>query len=670
MRSYFIIVIGITVTLFMTMLFVTIQPAQAQLTVDVNSSFIEGVFTNEDDITLSEFTPDHAITINIGNISLINLANLTVNADFTHGIHTKFDNNKITNRGTITILGGDSGISAKGNNSILNNYGTIVTAQTGMLLNHATNTNGKMTNYGTITATTVPDYAIPMWLSMSNSTAINASSGTLTATGGMEALGMYSRGFPGFTNSITTNNGTIKVSGAKDFNIGIWVFSEDNTTHTINNSGSITATGNNAYAIKGEDGEETLNLFSGSDINGDINFGAGNDTLNAYGGTINGDVYMGDGDDTVYLSLNSILNGTLDMGTGNDIVNFDFDIDIDFGGRPQVAISYTIPVINGQINLTGAEGLLRSNKTLYTIDHTEQAVKSSVLSSLTSGLHRTIGQRLDTLDKKNVWFQGLYWSRHRGSENEYFGYDHKVKGGMGGVEGHIQNARFGAVAGIASGQVNSNPSFETESDSYFAGIYTQIVIDKITIRASFLTGYEDHDTERNILNLNQKGNIDNSNADFDSIFITPGIGIKANLEINKSFALIPSLDLSHSVGWYESYRYSGTENVNISVDDRTLQAFNGILKLKAVYENEWFAIGAHVGGTGRFTDDEDVDGTLGSSNYSYDIDNDDSVYGVIAGGYLNVAFNDNFHLNLNADHIESDGDESQNNFTFGLQYNF
>ncbi|MEL7100011.1 MAG: peroxidase family protein [Pseudomonadota bacterium] len=72
--------------------------------------------------------------------------------------------------------------------------------------------------------------------------------------------------------------------------------------------------------LKTEDGDDSVTLIGGTQIRGDVEMGAGNDTLAQSSGDIHGDVRAGSGDDEVTLSGSAVLRGDLRAEDGNDQV--------------------------------------------------------------------------------------------------------------------------------------------------------------------------------------------------------------------------------------------------------------------------------------------------------------------------------------------------------------
>jgi hypothetical protein len=465
------------------------------------------------------------------------------------------------------------------------------------------------------------------------------------------------------TNTNTTNNGTINVSGPSGSSIiGIWVNSKTDTTHTINNSGIITATGENAYAIKGEAGAETLNLFSSSVITGDIDLGAGDDTINFH--------------------LGARVNGRISLGNNTGTANI-------FGSKTPL-LSSTLTFENADaINLHNVVGAV-NGCVVVSVDPTGQSVKGPVLNSLCTGLHNVIRKRLNHFKPQLIklastriepgmlvkpkqaqaWGDMFHSYRKRDHHGRLFAYDHEYNGFTGGYEKTYNRLRAGVLGGFSRANVEADSeSFRTDSNSYFTGIYGQYDYGRYKLAASLIGGYEVHDNSRNLFD-NLSGD-ETARADFGSLFISPSVTVRADYTVAHRLMLRPMATVVYSAGWYDDYHEHGTTRSNLEIDDRTLQALNSTLQLSAIYMiTDTCEFELNGGGTARYTDDSSIDGNLGGSDFRFSATNDDSVYSGQLGAYLGVNVSDQLNLYANAEFARASGDETRDFFMAGLQFNF
>ena len=658
--KHFKTVVACTVILMMTFLLVTVHPAQA--------GPVPPIFSTDDDAIL---------TLNYGDT-------ITTTGDYESGIYSSGDGSTITNNGTIITRGNyGHGIYGFDDYFTVTNNGTITTTGEYAIGIETTGFGDyfTVTNNGTITTTKYRALGIQAVGFDDYFTVIN--NGTITTTGNV-AHGIYAWG----SSSKISNYGSISVTGPRAN--GIWVRSGTGETSTINNGGFISATGEDSYAIKGKSGEDTLNLFSGSDIRGNIDLGGGNDILTAYSGsTVNGNVNLGAGDDKMTVYQGARFNGPIDFGAGTDTLkihpgNYALtfeDLDkTDSHDNPRPENIITDPSLLAVL----------SGNTIMTVDKTGQSVKGPVLSSLCNGLHGVIHKRLTHFKPELIklattriepgmlvkpkqpqaWGDVFRSYRKRDDDRELFAYDHEYRGFTGGFERTYKRFHAGVMGGFSRANVEADSeSFRTDSNSYFTGIYGQYDFGRYKLSASMIGGYEDHDNDRYVTD-NVFGS-ENARADFGSIFLSPSVTLRADYTVAHRILLRPSATMMYSAGWYDEYHEHGTTRSNLTIDDRTLQSLNGNLKLAAIYMlADVCELQLSAAGTARYTDDGSVDGNLGGSGFRFAATNDDSVYGGQLGAYLGVDVSDRLNLYVNAEFSEASGDETQDFFMAGLKFNF
>ena len=225
----------------------------------------------------------------------------TLTGQNDHGVQGDNDNTVI-NRGTITGLDGD-GVNID-NDGLVENYGIIRGADDGVqleddatVINHATgeiyaddegvniNTdNATLTNAGLIEAgddavnaargATITNSGIIRSVG-GDQDAVDLDSGTVVNSGTIMAIGTQD----GIDFDPSGDSSSVTNSGLIEGNVGINVDPADTGAQTIVNSGTITGRGGVA-----------------------MDLGAGDDTLEIAGGTINGTVELGAGTDTLVVS--------------------------------------------------------------------------------------------------------------------------------------------------------------------------------------------------------------------------------------------------------------------------------------------------------------------------------------------------------------------------------
>ena len=565
---------------------------------------------------------------------------------FSGGIHSTGPDSKIINSGKIETNGQKAyGIRSVGDRTTIENKGTI-----------ETNAGG---------------------------------GGPLDKTG---SYGILSRG----KDATIYNRG--KISTKNKYSHGIYserLGDKGAQNATINNSGHITASGNNAYAIKGEGRKEIVNLRSSSVINGAIDLGGGDDEVNVYSGsTTTGTIYLGTGADIIRVAKGAKIEGSIDFGMNDDddfgdgdedifyawsanhaqdLINFEIDEGID-----KLIVDPTILAV-----VTGDE-----IKTIFTIDKTCQSVKGPVLSSLSNGLHGIIHKRLNhfkpeliklattriepgmlkTPDQPQAWSQAFSSFRKRDSDSSQVrAYDHKYRGFTGGFEKTYRRLRAGVMGGFSRANTEA-VTFRTDSNSYFTGIYGQYDFGRIKLAASLIGGYEDHDNARYVTD---GGNDETARADPGSFFLSPSVTVRADYTVAHRLLLRPMATVVYSAGWYDDYHEHGSTRSNLEIDDRTLQTLSGTLQISAIYMiTDGCEFELSAGGNARYTDDGTVKGNIGGSDFRFTAANDDSVYAGQLGAYLSVNVNDQLNLYANAELSEASGDETRNFFMAGLKFSF
>lgn len=272
----------------------------------------------------------------------------TLTGQNDHGMQGD-NGNTVINHGTITALGGD-GVNID-NDGVVENYGTIRGMDDGVqlednatVINHATgeiyaddegvninNDDATLTNAGLIEAgddavnaarnATITNSGIIRsiggdqdGIDLDSGTIVN--SGTILAVGTQDAIDFD----PSSDASTITNNGLI------EGHIGINTDPADTGAQTVFNSGTITGRGGLA-----------------------MDLGAGEDSLEIAGGTINGAVELGAGTDSLIVS--EVNTGVVQFLSDPEILDFRIDSVLYDSG----ALVMLDPALIGQVDLLGAE---------------------------------------------------------------------------------------------------------------------------------------------------------------------------------------------------------------------------------------------------------------------------------------------------------------------------
>lgn len=146
----------------------------------------------------------------------------------------------------------------------------------------------------------------------------------MTATAGYEAVGLFVSGTSGSYDIEVASDVSVSAHGDVG-SWGIYAAAANGGTITVGENASILALGGNKYAIETADGADVI--ASRGHLGGDVITGAGNDSLELDGGTLDGGVDMGADDDI--LTIRNIDRVDLQTvthllgGTGTDELTLD-----------------------------------------------------------------------------------------------------------------------------------------------------------------------------------------------------------------------------------------------------------------------------------------------------------------------------------------------------------
>jgi hypothetical protein len=242
------------------------------------------------------------------------------------------DNQRITMLDGSSITAGGVGIRAGDGNEIVNG-GTIVAATgTGMDLGNA----NTVTNTGTITANIgikagdANRFSYDANAIENAGTIVAGATGILAEYSDVKNSGKLTAGSIGISvdeGSTVENSGTITVGaggqgilnrGGGVENAGTITSKGDGvvTVNTVVNTGSISATGNAIKVIS-----DGINLYNGGTLSGANAFlgGAGSDSV-SNSGTVRGNILLGGGDDEILLFSGFDIDGDIDGGIGGDVI--------------------------------------------------------------------------------------------------------------------------------------------------------------------------------------------------------------------------------------------------------------------------------------------------------------------------------------------------------------
>ena len=269
--------------------------------------------------------------------------------------------------------------------------------------------------------------------------------------------------------------------------------------------------------------------------------------------------------------------------------------------------------------------------------------------------------------EQQIWGSALGAKHSRGLEGIALGYDHDYVGFTGGYEVSFYKARIGLLGGFVKTNIKTTGdkfgrlrSIDTDTDSFFAGAYSQYFLGNINLTTTLMAGYEDHDNDRVVVdNLNNLNGIETAQADFSSFFISPSLTLSSAYVLDEYFELRPSATLAYSGGWYEDYAESGTTRSDLVIDDRDVHALTGQLQLAAAYSPfEDNALELRAGAKARYTDDDNIDVSLAGTNFQIPNASDNTVYGGYIGMNLRIAIKEKINLIADVEQGFASGNEN------------
>ncbi len=565
----------------------------------------------------------------------------------------------ITNNGTIITAGdksaigqGSAGILSFRTNAEIKNNGLINT--TGQEANgiRSGGRDAAITNNGSINTAGQGSDGI---FSAGSSAAIKNNG--IISTEGVVANGVLTTG----DGSMVRNSGTISVSSAGSAAVdldSIDFFGVSDSTLT--NTGSLVATGDATDAIRGGSGEQTVVLGPGSRVIGRIDLGAGTDSVTVFGAA--GPSASITFENTESIAFSGDTNGAFLLG--------DTVVTIDSTGQSFLgaAVSGLAGSAHGAIarraprpaDDAAGSGAVRTPLQLASLESDTQPRAAAGLRT---------AQRRGAADGPAAWGEAFGASGNRGDDGQTLAYDHDYIGAMGGYETALDTFQLGVAAGFALGSIDTQESsIDTDVESYFVGLYGEREFGRLRLNGSLIGGYEEYQSDRLVIdNLNGE---ETARSDFDNFFISPSVALAAGLPLAEGLELRPSAGAVYTAAFYDSYTEEGTTASNLSVDSRTVQVLNTRLQMAVALLPAGAEIELRGGLEGRFTDQDDVDGSLAGANFSFATTEDDSVYGGYVGMNVQVFTADRLSVSGDVEFRSAGGDEDQISGALRATYRF
>lgn len=518
------------------------------------------------------------------------------------------DNTSVTNNGT--IIADDDGVDA-GNNLKLINNGTITAASDGILVNSI----ATLTNNGSI----------------------HGDGDGITVAGIITLL---------------TNNGTI--SGGDDgFNVG--------TINALSNNGSIRG--------------------------GDDGIAVGNLTALTNSGTVSGGTYaireFGAADTTLTLNAGSVLIGRVDLGGGSNTLNIGAGLSLNStfesnGGATLVTLGTTAGHLVALVPVPG--GGANNDVEVVAVDPSAFANFDDALAALTAGVGGVVQGRqsalrsdpslgfasryaaaqetslaafsdldLDAaphLHPNRFWIEGFGAYREDESDRVGSTFESLTGGLVAGVDVPLDAlTSVGAMAGFAaSTSQNEIDTQETDTRSYYAGVYALTEALGLAWDASLTVGHTSYDAERITANNLVASGLETARADFGGWFINPQV--TATNSIPTGFtsttmgfglrAVQQSLTLSYAGLFLDDYTETGTTNP-LTLDARALHLASAraalALPFEAIHADGALTTLRLIGGIEARTQfgDDRVSGRLLGQTVATTLDDDDATFGGFLG---------------------------------------
>ena len=520
-----------------------------------------------------------------------------------HGI-TVASNNTIFNSGAISTAGAIAhGINALNNNTI-GNSGTISTTGISAIGILALNNNA-IANSGTISTLGLNAIGI----SAGANTSVN-NSGNISTQGGA------AHGVLVTTNSTIFNAGSISTSGLIAHSV------QGATNNTVNNSGQLIATGAGSAAVLFTGGGNTLRLFPGSNIQGPLNFAAGN---------------------------------TLDVTNG-------LNVNKTFTGNTPFVVSNGAPfAVNGlQVAVVDPTALAMADDIVFDLVN---SVSGSVFSRLRSErLGGSTGQAVAALQEDDglafassmgagteAWVEVFGLAREQRDTSPAVGADHYLGGIIAGIDTPVgADTRAGLFLGGSYGELDVKfDSQDEDIGSAFIGAYGGYASGPWAIDLVVTGGWSRYDLTRNIANNTVPGGMETASADYDGYFIAPELSVAHTVAVNGQ-EVIPSVQLGYAGTHLDSYTETGSSS-GMTVNDRFIHLLTGRfqvtvpVRIPQYADSVYFAPYAGVEGRTRL-DNSDVNAVLLGQSISFDAGGEDSVGAALAGVELSALIDDGVSL--------------------------
>ena len=567
-----------------------------------------------------------------GDVGKVDLGG-TINVPAANGINAIVDGVTVNNAGSVT--GGNSiGISVKGNSTVTNS-GTV----TGHFGIYGFGNTNSLTNSGTVTG------VFGIYAQGDNNTVIN--SGAVMGTGA--SFGIYAQG----NANTVINSGTITGTGAS---FGIYA---QGNANTVTNSGTVTGGSGASYGIYAQGNSNTI-TNSGTvkgNANGIIAQGNSNTIINSgtvIGGT--GSFVLSGTNNTLNLLAGSNLQGNLDLGAGNFL---------NIGPGLNTAFAYT-----GTLNLnTFGAPFVNSGGILAVIDPTGFSAQKEMLTDLTRVITNTVDGRLASARTEGMpvgmtmngttisatadvpagpntvmWAAGLGNDRNQKSGGADAGFNSMLGGLTLGFDSDIADGtRAGGFIGAAlSNFATDGGSQKINTNSYFGGLYAGFNGSGHFLNLSLTGGRSNQSSDRAIANNQVVGGIEHARANYGGFFVSPSATLGTDIHRNGG-VLTPSVRARYAGMFLDSYQENGS-TTNLSVTSRNVNVIDlrgqlAFAPTPMTMESGTFTTVMRVGADGTFTSGNKIDAVLLGQSLSFNVGNNATTFRGFVGLDMTYATN-------------------------------
>ncbi|MEP2761648.1 MAG: autotransporter domain-containing protein [Hyphomicrobiales bacterium] len=575
------------------------------------------------------FLDNNIVLTNFGAIRFENLA--TGGGGSPKAIQIDGTLTALNNSGSITavrdgINGLNFGLQVRGAIERLTNTGEITSLTTGNSSSigiQGVISVSNIANFGTISAVTNGSASSATGLLSNNGLANLSNSGTISAealVGSSSSYGIHAQTITG-----VVNTGTIRASSSGD-SVGVRA---DTRLASLTNAGTISG---NSFAIRESGaGDTSLTLNAGSVLISRVDLGGGANVLN-----------IGQG-----LSLNS----TFESDGGASLVEL---------GSIAGHLIALVPVTGGGTN---------NDVEVVAVDPFAFASADEALAALTAGIGQTVQNRqavlrsdpalgfsagdatdMSALNPSRFWVEGFGAYREDNGDRVGNTFDSLTGGLVAGVDVPVGAlTSVGVMAGFAaSTSENETNTQETDTTSYYAGVYASTQALGLAWDASLTVGHSDYDQERITANNLVANGLETARADIGGWFINPQVTATreaANPLAGAGFGsliatqmLEQSLTFSYAGLFLDGYTETGTTNP-LTLDDRDVHIASAraalALPFEAIHANGALTTVRLIGGVEVRTQfgDDAISGTLLGQSVSTTLDDDD----VALGGFLGLS---------------------------------